>query len=274
MTNNKVLDRPAGPRSPRILVFDIETAPVKAFVWKIWEENVGLNQIISDWHILSWAAKWLDDKKIFYMDQRVERDVENDRKILAGLWALLDEADIVVTQNGKAFDSKKVNARFAIHGMGPPSPYKHIDTKILAKRHFDFTSNSLEYLSGKLCKKNQKNKSRKFHGFELWSACLKGDVRAWREMEKYNKADVLATEELYKKLAPWGTGIDRNVYLEKTIFSCRECGGESLQRRGFSYTGTGKFQKFHCLDCGAWSTASGDNLLSIEKRRSLKAPKP
>lgn len=263
-----------GPRSPRILVFDIETAPLKAFVWKIWEENVGLNQIVSDWHLLAWAAKWLDEKPILYRDQREEKNVENDRKILEGLWRLLDEADVVVTQNGKKFDQRKVNARFAIHGLGPPSPYKHIDTRELAKRHFDFTSTSLEYLSDKLCKSHRKEKSRKFVGFELWSECLKGNLEAWREMEKYNKADVLATEELYRKLAPWGTSVDLNAFHGDLAFRCH-CGSLDLERRGFAYTAAGKYQRFVCRSCGAWTNSRGaaHNLLPKEKRAALKGPR-
>lgn len=46
---------------PRVLLFDIETAPIIAHVWSLWENNVSLNQIVSDWHVLSWSAKWLGD---------------------------------------------------------------------------------------------------------------------------------------------------------------------------------------------------------------------
>lgn len=32
-----------GKRLPKILIFDIETAPVKAYVWKTWKENISLD---------------------------------------------------------------------------------------------------------------------------------------------------------------------------------------------------------------------------------------
>ena len=119
---------------PKVLVFDVETAPIMSYVWRLWDQNVGLNQIEQDWHIMSWAAKWLDDPadKIMYMDQRKAKNIEDDSKILRGIWKLLDEADIVITQNGKKFDQKKLNARFVLNGFQPPSSYKHIDTKQLA----------------------------------------------------------------------------------------------------------------------------------------------
>lgn len=252
---------------PRILLLDIETAPILGYVWSLWDQNVALNQIKQDWFILSWAAKWLDEKGILYRDQRSAKNIENDKPILKPLWSLLNLADIIITQNGISFDSKKINARFILNGMKPPKPYKHIDTKVLAKRHFAFTSNRLEYMTEKLCVKYKKLKHPKFSGFELWKACLAGNISAWREMEKYNKHDVLSLEELYHKLAPWDTSINFNVYHDREDNVC-QCGHPALQRRGFSYTATGKFQKFWCKSCGAW-TSGRTNLLSPIKRKSL-----
>ena len=40
---------------PKILFLDIETCPIIADVWKLWDNNVGLNQIIKDWSIIAWA---------------------------------------------------------------------------------------------------------------------------------------------------------------------------------------------------------------------------
>ena len=33
---------------PKILIFDIETAPMRAYVWKRWKENISLDQTISE----------------------------------------------------------------------------------------------------------------------------------------------------------------------------------------------------------------------------------
>lgn len=253
-------------------MFDIETAPLKVYAWGTFDQNIALNQIECDWHLLSWAAKWVGKKRVMYMDQRHAKGVENDRAILRVLWKLLDAADVVVTQNGKKFDQKKVNARFIIHGMKPPSPYKHIDTMQLAKKHFAFTSNKLEYMSEKINKEFKKLKTKEFPGFELWRACLAGNARAWLEMERYNKRDVMATEELYKLLSAWGgTGVDLNVYRRGAIFRC-QCGSGNLMARGFDYTKVGKFKKYRCKDCGAWPSDRSVNLLTKAKKKSLKGP--
>jgi uncharacterized protein YprB with RNaseH-like and TPR domain len=252
---------------PKVLFLDIETAPMLGYVWSLWDNNVGLNQLESDWYVLAWAAKWLGSKKIIYMDQRDSKDIEDDKKILKELWKLIDEADILVTHNGKQFDEKKINSRFILHGFKPPSSYKHIDTCELAKRKFGFTSNKLEYLSCKLCK-NKKGSHKRYPGFDLWKACLKGDNKAWAEMKKYNKLDVITLEQLYDKLIPWDSTINFNLYNESEENVCK-CGCTEFAKNGYAYTQVSKFQRYKCKQCGA-EVRGRVNLFSKEKRASLR----
>jgi uncharacterized protein YprB with RNaseH-like and TPR domain len=188
----------------RVLILDIETSPLLVYVWNLKDQYVGLNQMVQDWHIMAWSAKWLGKpaSSIQYYDQR-NLKAGNDLPILRPLWKLLDEADIVITQNGKAFDAKKINARFMLHGMNPPSAYQHLDTYLIAKRVASFTSHSLEYLAERFCSKYKKLSHAGFPGLSLWVECLKGNGKAWDEMKLYNIHDVLATEELYKKMSAW-----------------------------------------------------------------------
>jgi hypothetical protein len=254
----------------KVLIFDIETAPILAHVWGLWENNVGLNQMITDWHVLSWSAKWLDapEDQIMYMDQRNSPDVEDDKAILEEIWDLLDMADVVITQNGKSFDQKKLNARFLPpNDLGPPSSFKHIDTKILAQRHFALPSYKLEYMTEKFCVKYKKLKHKDFPGHELWKECLKGNVKAWDEMELYNKHDVLSLEELYHVFSAWETSVNFNLYHDKEEHVCK-CGSKDHIKNGFYYTNMGKFQKFRCKTCNA-ETRNRKNLFTKEKRDSL-----
>ncbi len=262
------------PESPKVLVYDIETAPILGHVWRLWDQNVGLNQIVSDWHVLSWSAKWLDApaNQMMYADQRNKVNIEDDKEILQVIWKLLDECDVVITQNGKNFDQKKLNARFILNGMQPPSSYKHIDTKQLASKHFGFTSTRLAYMTDKLCKKYKKLKHGKFPGFDLWKECLAGNIKAWNEMELYNKHDVFALEELYKIMIPWDNSFNFNVYHNEEDHICK-CGSKSFIRNGFYYTASSKFQKYRCKDCGA-ETRGKVNLFSKDKRKSLRQSPP
>ncbi len=235
---------------PKILVVDIETAPIQAYVWGLFDQNIALNQIKSDWHLLSWSAKWLDSKTMMYADQRHVKDVKNDKELITGVWNLLDQADIVIGQNSQAFDIKKLNARFIHHNMKPPSSFNQIDTMKLAKKYFAFTSNKLEYMSKALNKQYKKLKTKQFQGFELWSECLKGNLAAWKEMEQYNKYDVLATEELYKRLIVYDTSINLSAYYNKDVRICT-CGSRDFKKNGFNYSAKCVYQKYTCLKCGA-----------------------
>lgn len=224
----------------KLLFLDIETAPIEAYTWGTFDQNIGLDMIKKDWSILSWAAKWQGNSHIMQMD--VERISE--KKMLKGMWDLLDKAEIIVTQNGKRFDEKKLNARFIAHGMTPPSSYRHIDTLKIAKKYFAFTSNKLEFMAKFLKTKHQKLKHKDFPGFELWEQCLKGNKSAWREMRKYNNYDVVVLEEVYDKLIIWDPGF-------RTPDKCT-CGSTSYKKIGFAESASGaRYQRYRCNDCGA-----------------------
>ena len=84
----------------KVLLLDIETSPMLGYIWGLWDNNVSLNMLKSDWHLLSFSAKWLYDapENTIYMDQRNAKNIEDDTKLLKKLWELLDEADICLTQ--------------------------------------------------------------------------------------------------------------------------------------------------------------------------------
>jgi len=255
-----------------MLFLDIETAPILGNVWSIWQQNVGLNQIERDWYILSFGAKWLGDDAVIYHDQQRVADIEDDSGLLRKLWKLLDAADIVVAHNGKQFDLKKINARMALAGMKPYSPVKVVDTLIIAKARFKFTSNKLEYLADKLNTKYKKLPHSRFPGFALWKGVMSGNAAAWKEMRTYNEHDVLSLEELYGVLRPWDTRHPNvDVYDDDHEgIACPNCGSHHLQKRGLFRTNVGAYQRYHCNGCGSWP--HGRTLInSKEKRKGLLA---
>lgn len=231
----------------KVLTFDIETTPILAYVWGLRDQNISLNQIHTDWQVMAYAAKWLGKSKVYYQDKRSQT---TDFQLLKGIWELLNEADIVITQNGKNFDSPKLNARFIEHGMPPPSPYKHLDTYKIAKGVAEFTSHKLEYLTEKLNTRYKKLSHKRFPGMSLWTECLKGNNAAWNEMKVYNIHDVLSTEELYMKLRAWTPNSMPSVYNNG---ACPVCGEFKLQKRGFERKVKVVYQRLHCQSCGKWT---------------------
>lgn len=236
-----------------VLIIDIETSPILAYIWELGEQRVNLNQIHTDWEIMAWSAKWLDEKNVMYYDKR---NAKSDKEILKPLWDLLDQADIVITQNGEHFDSRKINARFMLHGMTPPKPYRHIDTYRLVKKVAAFTSNRLEYLTDKFCVKHKKTSHSKYSGLSLWIECLKGNVNAWNEMKQYNIKDVLSTEELYQKIRAWAPDSMPKVFpMTDDDSTCATCGYKGKMREGRDRVRkTGIYKQNSCVKCGSWQT--------------------
>lgn len=248
-------------KGPRILLLDIETSPLISYSWGLWDQNIALNQVIEDSHILSFAAKWhgSPENEVYYMDQSRNKKIIDDKRLLKEIRDLVDQADIVVGHNSKQFDVKKLNAAFLLVDIEKPSSYKQIDTLTLAKKYFNFTSNKLEYLSNKLCKNHKKSQHKKFPGFELWRECLNGNKQAWKEMKNYNIQDVHSLEEVYNILSSWDDSINFSVYYDTKELVC-SCGSREFKKNGFRFTSRSKFQRYKCVQCNK-ETSDTKNLL-------------
>lgn len=255
-------------RDPKILVLDIETKPLKAYCWGLFDQNISLDMIIEDWSVMSWAAKWIDNSKIFYQDLSQNTDYTKDELIVRGIWELLNECDVVLTQNGKRFDIPKLNAKFVEYKIGPPSPFKHIDTYTIKKK-LGLTSKKLEYTTNKFNEQYKKLKHAKFSGMSLWIECLKGNQEAWSEMKEYNIHDVLALEELYvNHLRKFDNTINYGVYTGNG--GCPNCGSDELTEKEHGFTKTGAFQVFLCRRCGTFSSSKNNELSKAIKSKLLK----
>ena len=235
---------------PRIATLDVETSPIVAYVWSLWKVNVGLNQIVREWSIMSYCIKDLGKKRVIYEDTSKMADPRDDSELLVKLHTELSTVDIIIAQNGKAFDMKKINARFIEAGLAPLAPIKVIDTLLIAKEVAKFTSNKLEWLSKHLTDV-PKDSHNEFPGMELWTECLKGNPKAWKVMKKYNCIDVPATEELYLKLRPYMVG-HPNVaaYYNDDKTRCPRCASVNLRAQDKpALTQSGEYTRYQCADC-------------------------
>lgn len=235
----------------RTFAFDIETMPKVTRTWGKWEQNTIWDERKS--YMWSFSGKWLGEKKIFHFklpDFRLyKKEKHNDRELVKKLWEFFDEADIIIAHNGNAFDLKKARTAFLDHRLPPPQPYKQIDTKLIAKRYFNFESNSLKDLAEFL----GIDKKMETGGFELWRGCENGNKKAWKTMEMYNNQDVKVLEQLYLTMLPYMDNHPNIGLLRGDLEACPNCGSFKIQKRGFFYTRASKSQRIQCMDCGAWS---------------------
>jgi uncharacterized protein YprB with RNaseH-like and TPR domain len=182
----------------KILLLDIETTPLQVYTWGLWDQNIGINQIIKSTEMLCFGAKWLGQKSVTF------KSVHHDGKknMLEELYKLMDEADALVGWNSAAFDHKHINREFLENGMVPPAPTKDLDLMTIVKANFQFPSNKLDYVAQKL----GVGAKVKHSGFDLWINCMNGDDKAWKEMKKYQIQDVQLLDSLYDILLPWFPG--------------------------------------------------------------------
>lgn len=227
----------------KILFWDIEMAPPLVHAWGLFDQNIGINQVLADPYMLSFAARWGHQKKTqFYSIQKDGREA-----MVKELWALLDEADALVSWNGAGFDTKHANREFVEAGLTPPSPFKEIDLMMAARSQFRFLSNKLDYVAQLL----GIGKKKSTGGHELWVACMNGDEAAWRKMRTYNIQDVNLLVEIYDKLLPWiRNHPNLNLYEEGS--GCPSCHSENFHKRGSAHTGVSSYQRYVCNDCGKW----------------------
>jgi len=245
---------------PNILELDIETFPHKVYCWGLWDQNIGINQIVEPGYTACWAAKWYKRRGVMF-SSIVD---DGPEAMLQKMHDLLEVADIVIHYNGKKFDMPTLNKEFISYGMEPPSHYKEIDLLQVARRRFKFPSNKLDYVAQAL----GLGKKVKHMGMELWTECMAGDRKAWALMKKYNKQDVVLLESLYERLRPWIQNHPNvSLWIDSDDPLCRVCGSDDIKKNGLEHTNTSSYQRYKCNDCGA--PLRGRNNLNLQKSKVL-----
>jgi DNA polymerase elongation subunit (family B) len=256
---------------PKILLLDIETLPCLAYIWGIYKQQPTFEQIVKDWCIVTWSAKWLYDN-VVYSDALTVKEANdrNDKRILKSLWELLEECNVAIGHNINRFDIRKINARLIINGIKPPMPYQIIDTLKHSQKIGAFTSHKLNNLLKML------NKETKIEtNYELWKRAAgtypdkEDQQKAITEMLKYNENDVIILEDLYLALRPWMKSHPNvGLFSEVTDNLCPACGSDDLFWKGSYTTMAGRYKTFRCNSCGGIGRSRVSEL-SKNKRKSL-----
>lgn len=235
----------------RILAYDLEVTPMLAWAYGMYDTNI--LEVEQYPYILCFSYQWLDEKKVHSVSlpdfpARYRKDPTDDLDIVKALHRLLDEADVVIAHNANGFDNKVSNARFLVHNLAPPSPFKSVDTLAVARSKAKFSSNKLDLLGQQL---DLGRKTNETHG-SLWRACVDGDKRAWSKMVKYCEQDVRLLIDLYNRFLPYMTNHPNLATISQKEDVCPKCGGSRLHSRGTRATTTAIHRRFQCQDCGGW----------------------
>jgi len=233
---------------PRILYFDLEWKPATAYVWRMWDENVGPDQLIDAGGLLCFSAIWGDTGELIFASEWEDGHDE----MVKILYDLICEADALVTYNGDKYDIPKANGEFLLAGLAPPPPPTSIDLVKTVKK-MGFVMNRLAFI-GPFLKIGAKVKHE---GFPLWTAVMDGDEKAQNRMKRYCIQDTKLLLTLYKKIKPY----IRNHPFIGDRGACGACKSHVLHKRGYRRTKNFRIERLQCQTCGSWQDGKREKLV-------------
>lgn len=242
-------------RTAKILLLDIETSLMKFYGFNPKTEYIPHELLIMDWSILCWGAKWLFEPTILGQSVTAQEAIRReDKSVLGEIWNLLDEADIVITQNGINFDLKKLRSRFLLAGYPPPSPFMNVDTLKVSREVFGWSYNRLDFLGLKFGI-GQKSDME----IEDWIHCSEGSQPHLTKMFEYCKRDVAPLlEDVYLHMLPWiPNHPNLGLYTNHDNDVCPKCESQDLKWGEVYPTPQGLWEGFRCHSCGAVGRGKG-----------------
>ncbi len=231
-------------KKPKILFYDIETAPNLAYVWGKWQQDV--ISFVQERELLSFAYA-INDGPVKCITR--EKD-KTDKKLVSLLASLLNGADVTIAHNGDSFDRKVIKARMLYWNMKPLKLNSSVDTKKVAKTYFNFNGNGLN----DLCKYLKIGSKAHNAGFDMWLGCISNDPAAWKKMAHYNRVDVVILRKLYNRMLPWIEN-HPNLYgiselTGQRVRACPTCASNRIKSRGLQYLTSSSKRRWQCKSCG------------------------
>jgi DNA-directed RNA polymerase subunit M/transcription elongation factor TFIIS len=236
-------------KTPRVVLWDLETSPMVVATYSLYPDSIPHENIIDDWYIICAAWKEVGKDKTYAVSvlddpKRFKKNVKDDYYVVKTLRDMLEDVDILVAHNNKAFDWRKYQARLIYHKLPPLPKILLVDTLKEVKSVSAFSSNRLDYLCKRL---NGEGKIETSKG--LWMRVMEGNVKAIKEMVKYNKGDITCLEELYMILRPYMKS-HPNMATPDTC-NCPKCNSNKVVKDGIRMRSTGaRYQVYKCNGCG------------------------
>jgi len=243
-------------KKPKVVYWDLETLPDP-------RENYKVLPSIGAWPGRTFKAQLQTIMCFGYMVEGMDApesinswelsdDAADDAALVHLAWEMLNDADEIVTHNGKSFDVKVLNTRLAYYGFPPvDDKIKHVDTKQVAKSKLSLYSNSLDNVAKFF------GVAEKMHWPDKWGtweriAFKEATKEDFEIMDRYCKQDVKVLRDIYMKLRPYmgNKAANREHWADADIV-CRTCGSTNVHRNGTRRSLKKKYQRYMCGDCGS-----------------------
>jgi len=254
---------------PKILFYDIETMPLKAYIWRLGKQVVRHQQLGKNhfmYNIICITYCWNDNKpaKALVFDYKKQ----DCKKIVQEFDELVKQADCVIGKNSDRFDNKHISLQRLVHDLpGMPDWLdKCDDLEKHMRRHFYLPSQSLDYISDIL-------------GF---GGKIKMEMQDWiniteknefgpkslKKMVTYGKKDIVDTR------AVWNYCVKHfKPRLNFATFAgdhvCVRCGSSNIYKNGTRYAGKSRKQRWQCNDCHSFAGYTIINYKYVDKKPKL-----
>lgn len=250
---------------PKILFFDLETSPLKAYIWQLGKQVVRHGQLdksCSQYGIICCTYCWNDGKPAKALDWGYEE--QDTKKVIKEFDEIIKSADIVIGKNNNRFDNKMLNACRMFAGLpGYPEWIKYTDDlERQMRKYFRLPSYALDYVSGQFGL-GGKIKMEFQDWIDIVEKTENGE-KSFKKMIKYGKKDVEDTRALWNYMSShFETKINVARYNDIEM-GCRHCGSTNLKKDGTKVSGGCKYQQYECLDC--WHYAGRTKLSDLTQR--------
>lgn len=237
-------------KKAKILFYDIETSPLKAWVWGTGEQYVRHQQLDKNhrmWGIICVTYCFNDGKPAKVIDWGYNE--QDTAKVVAEFDEIIKSADHTIGKNSDRFDTKMINACRMFAGLpGMPEWTKYTDDlEKQMRRYFRLPSQSLDYISDMLGL-GGKIKMEMQDWVDIVEKNDNG-LKSFNKMLKYGKKDVEDTRLLWDKLSQhFDPKFNCAAFVGERL-ACKHCGSTNLKPNGSRVSGQTVYKQYICCDC-------------------------
>lgn len=211
----------------KILIYDIETSRVRAWIWWTGKQYISHDQLIDEPKIITVSWKWLGSETVEHLTwDKNHSDEELMRKFIE----VYNQADMVIGYNNDRFDNRWINARAMKYDLPINTYVRSYDIMKEEKRVFRTPSYSMSYMA----KFSNVTHKQGHEGITMWNKIQTGTPEEQEEylakMVEYNVGDIVSTEELYIRLRKYfGHKMHLGVLYGGEKFSCPDTGSTNVE---------------------------------------------
>ena len=230
-----------------LIYFDIETRPMKAWIWQLGEQQVHHGQIAEESRIITIQWMFEGDKQVSYLTWDKDQD---DAAMLEKFSQIMQNVKVAISQNGRSFDHKVLRWRLNVANLTPLREVEIIDVLTLSRQAFRPPSHKLDYRS-------------KLYGFggkirmemQDWIDVVENKPGALEKMIKYGCKDIPDLRSIFWKELPYYASLPTSLAtllypkVQEAKDFCPLCASKRQRKFDVYPTKSGNKAMMKCNNC-------------------------